>query len=272
MACGGTDADRAAGLRARWAFGFAEAPFFDTTGDLGAGGSVRNLGSRTTDADLPVVRVASLRRVDFESTFARVDRVAWDGGVALAGASALAGAFVVAEAEDTDRSAGKPCAARAGATGAASMDAAGSGDITAVAPEGAAGGVGFATSGTRGRCTPTPGPGVAGTGDGKGAGVVVTTELPGIGLALALDCAHTGTLPNITAGASATTIVLRSCLIVTTLSPASLRCTCLIVGSVQRGCASHHSNRPCRSHFVATHFSPAKTGAPPCRDRVRGWG
>ncbi|MFT3816355.1 MAG: PEP-CTERM sorting domain-containing protein [Rubrivivax sp.] len=33
-----------------------------------------------------------------------------------------------------------------------------------------------------------------------------------------------------------------------------------------------HSNRPSRSHLVATHFSPASTGAPPCSVRVDGCG
>ncbi len=30
-------------------------------------------------------------------------------------------------------------------------------------------------------------------------------------------------------------------------------------------------NSPSRSHFVATHFSPAVTGAPPCSVRVEAW-
>ena len=33
-----------------------------------------------------------------------------------------------------------------------------------------------------------------------------------------------------------------------------------------------HSKRPSRSHFVATHFSPSNTGAPPCSERVIGCG
>ena len=35
--------------------------------------------------------------------------------------------------------------------------------------------------------------------------------------------------------------------------------------------AHAHSNRRSRSHLVAIHFSPAITGAPPCRLLVEGW-
>jgi IS5 family transposase len=38
------------------------------------------------------------------------------------------------------------------------------------------------------------------------------------------------------------------------------------------GVNASHSNRPDLNHFVATHFSPATTGAPPCRLLVAGSG
>src|ERR1039457_1076801 len=34
----------------------------------------------------------------------------------------------------------------------------------------------------------------------------------------------------------------------------------------------YYSKRPSRIHLVATHFSPAMTGAPPCSERVEGCG
>ena len=33
-----------------------------------------------------------------------------------------------------------------------------------------------------------------------------------------------------------------------------------------------YTNTPWRSHLVATHFSPASTGAPPCNVLVMAWG
>ena len=39
--------------------------------------------------------------------------------------------------------------------------------------------------------------------------------------------------------------------------------------ALARGC---YSNTPSRSHLVATHFSPAITGSPPCRVFVDGCG
>ena len=48
--------------------------------------------------------------------------------------------------------------------------------------------------------------------------------------------------------------------------------------TVERVCSAQarrslvHSKRPSRSHFVATHFSPSTTGAPPCSVRVIGCG
>jgi hypothetical protein len=50
------------------------------------------------------------------------------------------------------------------------------------------------------------------------------------------------------------------------------------LGLTTRGCRrrltpsrrADHSNLPSRNHFVATHFSPAPTSAPPCSVRVDG--